>query len=89
MNDQKDSHSASPDDMITKSHTAHLDDAKGQKPNAAWEQLVREAQIAEEEEKNMPLREAFRVYPKAMFWTFAVTMCFVMSVTSLPPKRCS
>jgi SP family general alpha glucoside:H+ symporter-like MFS transporter len=45
---------------------------------AEWQQLLNDAQAAEEEEKNMPLKEAFRIYPMAMFWTFAVTVSFIM-----------
>ncbi|RSH85786.1 hypothetical protein EHS25_003927 [Saitozyma podzolica] len=44
-----------------------------------WQQLLNDAQAAEEEEKNMPLKEAFRIYPMAMFWTFAVTVSFIMA----------
>lgn len=51
-------------------------DAKGDGPE--WEQLLRDAKASEEAEKNMPLMMAFRVYPKAVAWTFAVTLCFVM-----------
>lgn len=78
MSDQR-AQTQGPDiELLAKATEAHLDHADDQKPGAEWEQLLRDAQQAEEEEKNMPLKEAFRVYPKAMFWTFAVTMCFVM-----------
>ncbi|KAL7424669.1 hypothetical protein Q5752_000353 [Cryptotrichosporon argae] len=46
---------------------------------AEWHQLLLDAQAAEDEEKAMPLGQAFRVYPRAMFWTFCLTMSFVMA----------
>jgi SP family general alpha glucoside:H+ symporter-like MFS transporter len=42
------------------------------------QELVREASEANEREKNMSLIEAFRVYPKAMAWSVAITMSIVM-----------
>jgi len=57
-------------------HMDHQLDGKLQ--GATWDQLLEDAKASEEAEKNMPLMEAFRVYPKAVAWTFAVTLCFVM-----------
>lgn len=53
-------------------------DAKGTTAEADWQRLLRDAQLSEEEEKKMPLMVAFRVYPKAVAWTFGVTLMFVM-----------
>ena len=61
-----------------KIEVAQLDDVVNGKSAAVWEQLLRDAEIAEEEEKKMPLKQALRVYPKAMLWTFGVTLSFVM-----------
>jgi hypothetical protein len=57
----------------------HLDNKlDGKLDGNTWDQLLEDAKASEEAEKNMPLMEAFRVYPKAVAWTFAVTLCFVM-----------
>jgi hypothetical protein len=66
-------------DMTKDIELHHLDgklDTKGDGPD--WDQLIADAKASEEAEKNMPLMQAFRVYPKAVAWTFAVTLCFVM-----------
>lgn len=56
----------------------HLESVDRVYTAAEWEKLLHEAEIAEDEEKNMPLWVAMRTYPKAMIWTFLVTMHFVM-----------
>lgn len=56
----------------------HLESVDRVYTAAEWEQLLHEAEIAEDEEKNMPLWVAIRTYPKAMVWTFLVTLHFVM-----------
>ena len=66
-------------DMSKDIELLHLDNKSDRKLDQSnWDQLLEDAKASEEAEKNMPLMEAFRVYPKAVAWTFAVTLCFVM-----------
>jgi len=66
-------------DMSKDIELLHLDNKSvGKLDQPTWDQLLEDAKASEEAEKNMPLMEAFRVYPKAVAWTFAVTLCFVM-----------
>jgi hypothetical protein len=65
-------------DISDKHDVLQLDNIDAKGSTADWQQLLADAKASEEEEKNMPLLVAFRVYPKAVAWTFAVTLCFVM-----------
>jgi hypothetical protein len=65
-------------DVTAKPDVLHLDNLEAKGTTADWQQLLRDAELSEEEEKKMPLMVAFRVYPKAVGWTFAVTLMFVM-----------
>ncbi|ORX34802.1 alpha-glucoside:hydrogen symporter [Kockovaella imperatae] len=55
-----------------------------------------DAIYAEQAEKRMPLRDAFRAYPQAIFWSWAISACLIMegydtvllgNLTALPVFR--
>ncbi|ORX41087.1 alpha-glucoside:hydrogen symporter [Kockovaella imperatae] len=61
-------------------------------PVETWKHVVDEAIGAEVEERSMTVREAFKLYPKAVFWSFAISLTLIMEgfdtslegVTGLP-----
>ena len=50
---------------------------------APWKNVVQDAIQAEVEERSMTVRQAFRLYPKAVFWSFAISLCLIMEVSRL------
>lgn len=55
----------------------HLENA-GAANSQQWDQLRLDAMAAEELEHSMGLKQALRVYPKAAFWSFSISLCIVM-----------
>lgn len=76
-------------------NTVHVEN--GADVNAAqWDQLLQDAIRAEQTERAMGIRHAFKRYPKSVFWSFAISLCIVMegydtallgSITGLPIFR--
>ncbi|OWZ28479.1 MFS transporter, SP family, general alpha glucoside:H+ symporter [Cryptococcus neoformans Tu259-1] len=73
----------------------HLENA-GAANSQQWDQLRLDAMAAEELEHSMGLKQALRVYPKAAFWSFSISLCIVMegydigllgSIIGLPTYR--
>lgn len=56
----------------------HLENAGAANSQQQWDQLRLDAMAAEELEHSMGLKQALRVYPKAAFWSFSISLCIVM-----------
>lgn len=58
----------------------HLE-GKGDLTSAGeWDQILQDAITAEHAERELGVRAAFKLYPKAIFWSFVVSLCIVMWV---------
>jgi len=53
-----------------------------------WNQLREDAIAAEEAEHKIGLREAFRLYPTAIFWSFSISLVIIMEVSVPGWGRC-
>lgn len=63
----------------THNDTSHLEDLPVDAiVNGKWEDLRADAMVAEEAERNLSLRESFRLYPKAVAWSLGISLCIVM-----------
>lgn len=58
----------------------HMDDLKVAE---GWNQVREDAIAAEEAEHQISLREAFRLYPTAIFWSFAMSLVIIMEVSPM------
>lgn len=56
----------------------HLEHVDGLTTEGEWKQLLDDAIQAEAAERAMGWREAFKRYPKSVFWSFAISLCIVM-----------
>lgn len=66
-------------EVTTHDDTAHLEDLPVDAiVNGKWEDLRADAMVAEEAERNLSLRESFRLYPKAVLWSLGISLCIVM-----------
>jgi SP family general alpha glucoside:H+ symporter-like MFS transporter len=45
-----------------------------------WNHVREEAIAAEEAEHHLSLREAFKLYPTAIFWSFSISLVIIMEV---------
>lgn len=61
----------------------HLEHVDGLTSEGEWKQLLEDAIHAEANERAMGWRLAFKRYPKAVFWSFAISLCIVMSALLL------
>lgn len=55
-----------------------MTDVKAAAAVADYEAVVNEAREASDLESNMTLKEALRCYPKAVFWSLALSTAIVM-----------
>lgn len=60
------------------SHNVHVEDMGDLKAAEGWDQLRADAIAAEEAEHALSLRESFRLYPTAIFWSFAISLVIIM-----------
>lgn len=66
-------------DDSTRDDTAHLEDLPIDAiANAKWDDLRADAMVAEEAERNLSIRESFRLYPKAVLWSLGISLCIIM-----------
>lgn len=56
-------------------HVEHMGELKGAD---GWDQLRADAIAAEEAEHAISLRESFKLYPTAIFWSFAMSLVIIM-----------
>lgn len=56
-------------------HVEHMDNLKAAD---GWDQLRADAIAAEEAEHSLTLGESFRLYPTAIFWSFAMSLVIIM-----------
>lgn len=69
------------------SSTAHLEDLPVDAiVNGKWEDLRADAIAAEEAERNLSIRESFRLYPKAVLWSLGISLCIIMEGYDLGSK---
>lgn len=64
-----------------KVETTHIEtgaDNEAAIEDVKWGDLRQDAMRAEDAEKNMSLWSNLRLYKKAVFWSFAVSLCIVM-----------
>jgi hypothetical protein len=56
----------------------HLENVEGGTSGVEWKHIVSDAITAESAERQQTLRDALKNYPKAIFWSFAISLCIVM-----------
>lgn len=56
-------------------HLEHVDHITSE---TEWKHMLDDAIAGEANEKSLHWREALRLYPKATFWSFAISLCIVM-----------
>ena len=56
----------------------HLENVDGSKSTADWNLLLQDAIEAEQAEKALGWKAGVKQYPKAIFWSFAISLCIVM-----------
>ena len=65
-------------DGIAVDGPAHLEHVAGDISQGEWKHMLQDAIEGEASERSLNWREAFRLYPKATFWSFAISLCIVM-----------
>ena len=65
-------------DMLEKEGAVHLEHVQGLTSVKEWDQLRQDAITAESLERQITLRQAFKTYPTAIFWSFAISLCIIM-----------
>lgn len=65
-------------DMLEKEGAVHLEHVDGLTTIKEWDQLRADAMQAETAEHTITLKQAFKTYPKAIFWSFAISLCIIM-----------
>lgn len=43
-----------------------------------WSVLREDAIAAEEAERNLSVKDSLRLYPRAVFWSFSISLCIIM-----------
>ncbi|BEI85680.1 hypothetical protein CcaverHIS002_0510810 [Cutaneotrichosporon cavernicola] len=59
-------------------HNVHLEHMDNLKKTDGWDQLRADAIEGEEAEQALTLRESFKLYPTAIFWSFAMSLVIIM-----------
>jgi SP family general alpha glucoside:H+ symporter-like MFS transporter len=59
-------------------HNVHVEHMDGLKNAEGWDQLRADAIAAEEAEHALTLKESFKLYPTAIFWSFAMSLVIIM-----------
>ena len=62
----------------------HLEHVDGLTTIEEWKQLREDAIKAEQGEHRLTVKDAFRLYPKAIFWSFCISLCIVQYVGRVP-----
>lgn len=76
-------------EVSTHNDTSHLEDLPVDAiVNGKWEDLRADAMVAEDAERNLTLRESFRLYPKAVAWSLGISLCIVMEGYDLGSESC-
>ena len=65
-------------DQLEKEGAVHLEHVQGLTSVKEWDQLRQDAIMAESLERQITLRQAFKTYPTAIFWSFAISLCIIM-----------
>ena len=69
---------AHPDIEVGKTgDTVHLEHVDGLTTLEEWKQIREDAIKAEQGEHRLSVKDAFRLYPKAIFWSFVISLCIV------------
>jgi hypothetical protein len=56
----------------------HLENVDGMSSGAEWKQIIEDAIESEGQERGLGWRQAIKQYPKAIFWSVAISLCIVM-----------
>lgn len=65
-------------------HLEHVGDGTSEQE---WQQILQDAIESEAQERALGWKQALKLYPQACFWSFAISLCIVMSVLHLPRAR--
>ena len=65
------------DTDVSAGHKVELEHYEGIAADT-WDHLLEDAIKAEEVERGLSLRQAFKLYPKSILWSLAISLCIVM-----------
>jgi hypothetical protein len=56
----------------------HLENVDGATSGMEWKNIIQDAIESESAERELNWRQAIKMYPKAIFWSIAISLCIVM-----------
>jgi len=56
----------------------HLENVDGVASGTEWKHIISDAIESESAERELNWRQAIKMYPKAIFWSVAISLCIVM-----------
>lgn len=56
----------------------HLENVDGATSGMEWKNIIQDAIESESAERELNWRQAIKMYPKAIFWSVAISLCIVM-----------
>lgn len=56
----------------------HLENVDGATSGMEWKNIIQDAIESESAERELTWRQAIKMYPKAIFWSIAISLCIVM-----------
>lgn len=56
----------------------HLEHVEGLTTEQEWQHILQDAIDSEAQERALGWKKALKLYPKACFWSFAISLCIVM-----------
>jgi hypothetical protein len=56
----------------------HLENVDGATSGMEWKNILSDAIESESAERELHWRQAIKMYPKAIFWSIAISLCIVM-----------
>jgi SP family general alpha glucoside:H+ symporter-like MFS transporter len=56
----------------------HLENVEGVSSGTEWKHIIQDAIESEANERELNWRQAIKMYPKAIFWSIAISLCIVM-----------